>query len=117
MREPRLGNLHVQAVRRANIEAMHRAISRSTPTRANRVLALVSKMFSLAVAWEWRTDNPCRGIKKNPEARRERYLSPAEMQRLVSALAAHPSSAALLARFVGACSSSYRAASMATVGA
>jgi integrase len=86
----RLGGLRVDAVRRADIETLHRAISKETPTRANRVLALVSKMFSLAVTWEWRADNPCHGIKKNAETKRERYLSPDELRRLTSALAAHP---------------------------
>jgi integrase len=87
---PRLGRQRVDAVRRVDIEAMHRAISKGTPIRANRVLALTSKMFSLAVAWEWRADNPCRCVEKNPENKRERYLTPAELQRLMAALAAHP---------------------------
>ena len=56
--------------------------------RANRGLALVSKMFSLAVQWELRTDNPCRGIPRNREVGRERYLSPIELSRLMAALAA-----------------------------
>ena len=87
---PRLGRLRVDAVRRTDIEAMHRSISGSTPTRANRVLALLSKMFSLAITWEWRADNPCHGVEKNAENRRERYLMPAELERLMAALAAHP---------------------------
>ena len=86
---PRLGRLQVDAVRRTDIEAMHRSISGSTPTRANRVLALLSKMFSLAITWEWRADNPCHGVEKNAENRRERYLMPAELERLMAALAAH----------------------------
>jgi integrase len=88
--EKRLGRLQVQAVSHDDIDKMHRAISKDTPTRANRVLALTSKLFSLAVEWKMRTDNPCRGIKKNAETKRERYLSPDELQRLSRTLEAHP---------------------------
>jgi integrase len=86
---PRLGRLRVEAVRRADIETLHRDISRATPIRANRALALLSKMFSLAIGWEMRPDNPCRGIEKNAENKRERYLTPAELERLMSTLAGH----------------------------
>ena len=39
-------------------------------------------MFSLAIKWGWRTDNPCRGIEFNHEEKRERFLSPEELSRL-----------------------------------
>jgi integrase len=45
-------------------------------------------MFGLAVQWEMRPDNPCRGVARNREVGRERYLSPAELTRLMAALAA-----------------------------
>jgi integrase len=47
-------------------------------------------MFSLAIGWDLRPDNPCKGIAKNPENRRERFLTPAELDRLMAALTAHP---------------------------
>jgi integrase len=47
-------------------------------------------MFSLAVKWELRIDNPVKGIERAPEEKRERFLSPAEIVRLAEALAAHP---------------------------
>jgi integrase len=46
-------------------------------------------MFSLAIRWRWRPDNPCRGIERNPENKRTRYLSSDELGRLTAALAAH----------------------------
>ena len=82
---PQLGRLRVDAVHRADIEALHRVVSKSTPIRANRVLALLSKMFSLSVGWEIRSDNPCRGIEKNHEVKRERYLTPVELERVMAA--------------------------------
>jgi hypothetical protein len=48
---PRLGSLRVSAIRRRDVIDLHREISRKYPIGANRVLALVSKMFSLAVLW------------------------------------------------------------------
>ena len=86
---PRLGRLRVANVRHADVEEMHRAL-KGTPYRANRTLALLSKMFSLAVRWEWRGDNPVKGIERYPEERRTRHLSPAELARLSVALAGYP---------------------------
>jgi hypothetical protein len=93
---PELGTHRVADLGYADIEALHRKITgkQGTPYRANRVLALVSKMLSLAVRWEWRPDNPCRGIERNHEERRYRYLTPAELERLVAALALYPNQTA-----------------------
>jgi integrase len=56
---------------------------RETPVQANRMLALLSKMFGLAERWGLRPSgsNPCRGIDRFPERRRERFLSAAEPER------------------------------------
>jgi integrase len=71
------------------IESQHARIAAKTPYRANRWLAMLSKMFSLAVRWKWRSDNPCKGIERAPEYRRERYLSGEEITRLLEALKAY----------------------------
>ena len=47
-------------------------------------------MFTLAMRWEYRTDNPVKGLRRNPERKRNRYLSADELQRLMSVLANHP---------------------------
>ena len=86
---PRLGRMRVELVRRADISALHREVSIETPINANRALALLSKMFALAIAWEMRVGNPAIGVERNPENKRDRYLSPAELLRLIEALAAH----------------------------
>jgi integrase len=59
------------------------------PYRANRVVALLSKMFGLSIRWGWRSDNPAKGIERNQEVKRHRYLSTDELSRLTVALAAH----------------------------
>ena len=86
---PKLGRIRVANVTRSEIEGFHREVSRTTPTRANRALQLLKKMFNLAIGWNYRTDNPCKGIEKNAEEKRERYLQPAELERLMIAMAAH----------------------------
>jgi integrase len=47
-------------------------------------------MFSIAVGdLSWRADNPARGVKRNEEVKRERYLSGEEIARLTKALSEH----------------------------
>jgi integrase len=87
---PRLGRLKVAEVSREDVAALHREIEKAHPYQANRVLALVSVLFNLAVERELRTDNPCVRIPKAPEERRETFLSPVEIGKLIDALAAHP---------------------------
>lgn len=83
---PQLGTVKVAAVRYADIEALHRKLA-ATPYQANRLLALVSKMFSLAIRWGWTASNPTQGVERYPEDRRERFLSPSELERLWQILA------------------------------
>ena len=87
---PCLGTMKVAGVRYSDVDALHRSM-RDHPYQANRVLALLSKMFSLSMRWGWRSDNPCKGVERFPEHRRERFLSPTEIQRLAAALNDHPS--------------------------
>lgn len=82
---PAVGNHKVAAVCQRDIENLHQKLKK-TPYRANRILALLSKMFGLAVAWEWIERNPVRAVKKYPEEKRDRWLRPEELQRVVAAL-------------------------------
>jgi integrase len=86
---PQLGKMRVADLRHSDVEKLHRTIAAKAPYRANRAVAVLSKMLALAVKWEMRADNVARGIEKAPEERRERFLSQAEIDRLASALAAH----------------------------
>ena len=86
---PRFGRLRVAAVDRRDVETLHHQL-KGTPYRANRVLSLLSKMFSLAVHWGWRSDNPTQGIPRYHEEPRARWLTQEELERLQAALAAHP---------------------------
>jgi integrase len=73
-----------------DVERLHHKVSKAGhPYAANRTVAVLSRMFSLAIRWHMRSDNPCRGIEKNPEAKRKRYLSGDELKGLTTALAAY----------------------------
>jgi integrase len=70
---------------------LHRKISKAGyPVRANRAIAMLSTMFALSIKWKWRTDNPCKGIERNREHHRRRYMSSDELTRLTKALAEFP---------------------------
>ncbi|WP_428488633.1 tyrosine-type recombinase/integrase [Rhodopila sp.] len=86
---PAIGHTKVAALRFADIETLHRSVAKRRPYAANRCIAVLSKMMSLAVRWEMRQDNPARGIEREPEHKRERFLSPAEIIRLSDALTEH----------------------------
>jgi len=60
--------------------------AKPTPVRANRVGEVLRKMFSLAVGWGWRDDNPASGFRRRLENERERFLTPEEIGRLAKAL-------------------------------
>ena len=86
--KPALGAKKAASVTRDEIAGLHHSM-KETPYAANRTLALLSKMFNLAEAWDLRLDgsNPCRLVKKFKEQKRERLLSADELGRLGDELA------------------------------
>lgn len=97
---PALGRRKVAEIHLGDIKSLHQRITaRGTPVHANRVLALLSKMFSLTLVPKegetepWRTavqGNPCAHVKRNDEQGRERYFSEAELARIAGALNEYP---------------------------
>ena len=86
---PEFRTRQIVDVTRADIERLHHGL-RNTPYQANRVLAVLSRMFALAEGWGLRHDgsNPCRHVQKYRERRRDRFLSAEELARLGIALTA-----------------------------
>lgn len=84
---PKFGPSKVETLARSDIDRFHKAY-RDTPYRANRALALLSRLMSLAEAWEWRTQgsNPCRYVSRFEERARTRFLTGSELKRLGAAL-------------------------------
>ncbi|MDE4140952.1 tyrosine-type recombinase/integrase [Phaeobacter gallaeciensis] len=85
--EPAFGNRRVADISRADVDRLHSSIG-DTPYQANRSIAVLSKMMTLAEIWEWRDQgtNPCRYVRRHAEGKRERYLSREELGRLGAAL-------------------------------
>lgn len=80
---PALGDLPLADVTRDVLSRFH-AARRAQPANANRCLALISHMFTMAERWGITPPgtNPCRGLTRYREAPRERYLSEEEIARL-----------------------------------
>jgi integrase len=84
---PTIGNMRMADIRRADVARMHTRMS-DAPYSANRSLALISSI------WNWAArrdevgfnDNPCRGVQRNPESGRQRFLTTGELARLGDAL-------------------------------
>ncbi|MGD9724699.1 MAG: tyrosine-type recombinase/integrase [Pirellulales bacterium] len=85
---PALGHLMVDAVTRDDVESLHLRMMRMPPT-ANRVLAVLSKMFNLAEAWRLRPlqSNPCYRLERYVERARDRFYSDDELRSIGRALA------------------------------
>jgi integrase len=84
---PALGRLKVASVTREDIEKLHRQITATGRLRrANAVLSLLSTIFNQAVVWGECGGNPGRHVKGNREHGRQRYLSAAELERLMGVL-------------------------------
>lgn len=80
---PALGSRPLQSIKPADVERLKGALG-SKPIGANRVIALLSKMFNLAAQWGLLPDgeNPCRHIKRFAERRRDRFLTADELATL-----------------------------------
>ena len=94
---PSIGKLRVEDVTRADIEKM---VARLPGPSRNRVLALASRLFTLAETWELRApgSNPTRKVERAREEARDRTLSTAELGALAKALSeAEPRSPANVA--------------------
>ena len=52
---------------------------RSHPSMANRCLSVLRSVFALALEWQLVESNPCVGIKRHLEAKRDRYITDDEL--------------------------------------
>ena len=86
--KPRFGSFRVAEVARKDVKEWHASMS-GTPYQANRALAYFQKMMELVSSdWELRGDNPCHGVKRFPEKKRERFFAEDELQAIGSAMRA-----------------------------
>jgi len=78
-------------IRRDNVQSLHtRTGKHHGPYAANRLLALLSKMFNVAASIGLASVNPCRGVQKFKEKTRDRFIHPDEMRPFLEALKNDP---------------------------
>ncbi len=82
---PRFGRLLIDKVAKRDLDGFMGEM-REKPGAANRCLALLSKMLSLAVEWDYRVDNPCRKVERYPENQLENFLTSDQASNLLAAL-------------------------------
>ena len=86
----RFGFKKLEEITADDIQQLHHEL-RETPYMANRVLALLNKMFSLALRWKWGNTNPAESINKHEERiQRDRGLNDQEAQRLFAIVETYP---------------------------
>jgi integrase len=80
---PAIGSRRVVDVRRADVAKLHAKLS-DKPETGNRCLSVISSIWNWAARRDEvkREDNPAKGIERNPETRRERFLTSDEIARL-----------------------------------
>jgi integrase len=84
---PHWGTLQAKAITRRDVNALLDPIAERAPIRANRILAVVRKMFAWAVERDLIELSPCLGVKKpSKEVSRSRVLSDSEIKTLWNGL-------------------------------
>ena len=81
----------LSSLTRKEVALLHSQIGETAPYAANRVVALVRKMFNLARVWGFYSgENPATGIELFPEEKRDRFVQPHELPKLFEALNEEP---------------------------
>jgi integrase len=85
--QPKFGAAKVASISRNDVDRFHKSM-RQTPYQANRALALLGRLMSLAEIWALRPQgtNPCSGIERFTEQPKTRYLSKSELGRISDAM-------------------------------
>jgi integrase len=72
------GDMEPRDIRPMHVAKYLDARGKKAPTRANREKALLSHVFTMGMRWGVVDANPCRGVHRNTEAKRDRYITDAE---------------------------------------
>jgi integrase len=85
--EPEFKGRKLSAITRRDVARLHQKLG-THPAQANRTLAVLSHLFSMAMTWGFLAGdgNPCQHVKRYPESKRTRYLTTEELVRLGAAL-------------------------------
>lgn len=89
--QKRLGKKKLSAITRPDISNIHGAVTKAGHrTTANRVLALISSVYGWAIKENHWHSNPAKGIRRNKEHPRARFIQSDEMPRFFAALRDEP---------------------------
>lgn len=85
---PALGNRLVKDLTYEDVKCLYRKVASKTPIQANRAVAVLSKLFSIAEKEGLRPDrtNPCHKLERNRERPRDRTFSIGDLEALEAAL-------------------------------
>lgn len=83
---PKLGNLLLKELTRADVKRVHAAIGKEKKRTANQALAVLRSLLSHALDQERIESNVAMGIRQFKENKRERYLTLDEVARLYKAI-------------------------------
>ncbi|MEX2673401.1 MAG: tyrosine-type recombinase/integrase [Phycisphaeraceae bacterium] len=84
----RWGSRRLDGIKRADVQQLHGRIGKDRPVMANRVLALLSKVFNFAVTIGCEVPNPSTGVQRFKEQTRERFMDADELPRFLKAVEA-----------------------------
>lgn len=86
--KPFIGSIKLDAVTKADVARMHRAIGQDRPTSANNVLVTLASLYKFAAAEGLLPEgtNPARGVQRFKSQAMERFLSDEEFARLGEAI-------------------------------
>ena len=80
-------NKRLSAIERTEIKAIHTRMTKKSAAQADRVVAVVSAVFTFMLAHErFSGQNPATGIQKNPAPSRDRFLQADELTPFFKAL-------------------------------
>lgn len=84
------GTRQVVSISRSDVAALHHDVGKNSGHyEANRLVALIGKVFECAIVWGYIPDNaanPARKIDKFPERSRDRWVTPEELPKLAEAI-------------------------------
>jgi len=86
---PKLGQREASSIMHSDIAALHIEMGKDKKPTANRVVKLISSIYSKAISWDMLPkdyQNPAKGITFYPEYSRDRWLSPEELPKLIQAI-------------------------------
>lgn len=95
------GNMHPEFITSQHVYRYLDARSKDAPVGANREVSLLCAVFTKAIHWGYVTTNPARGLERNKENPRRRYITDAEYTQILAASSGRLRNAIELAYLTG----------------